>query len=60
MSRVTCYFRCSGGRMGSLYDKVQYIMGNGHLVLPCEQTDTTENITFIQVGWREVKRNRIQ
>ena len=31
-------------------------MGNGHKgILLCEQTDTTENITFLQLRWRVVK-----
>ena len=49
-----------GRARGSMYGEVQCITGDGHLVLPCEQTDTTENITFQQVCWRVVKRNRIQ
>ena len=35
--------------------KVQYIMGNGHMDPPEQngwQTNTTENITFMQLRWR--------
>ena len=37
--------------------EVQCSTGNGHIgPLPfCEQTDTTENITFQQLRWRAVK-----
>ena len=42
---------------GSLYGKVQCIVGNGHGILPppnCEQADMTENITFPQLRWKAV------
>ena len=30
-------------------------MGNGHMGLPCEQTDMTENITFPQLSFTSGK-----
>ena len=38
----------------ALYSEVQCIMGNGHMG-PYGQTDTCENITFIQFRQWEVK-----
>ena len=42
--------------VGALYSEVQCIMGNGHMGhLPGQndrQTDTTENITFLQLHFR--------
>ena len=35
-----------GAGDGSLYGEVQCIMDMGHIMIPCEQTDMTENITF--------------
>ena len=46
----------SGGS-GDMYSEVKCIMDNGHMG-PCslshEQTDTTENITFLQPHWQTV------
>ena len=39
---------------GVLYSEVQCIMDNGHMGSPCEQTDTSGNITFPQLRWRTV------
>ena len=38
---------------GGLYGEVQCIMGNGDMgsPLPRGQTDTTENITLLQLRW---------
>ena len=41
-------------RRGGLYSEVQGIMGNGHMGIPYEQTDASENI-FPQLRWRAVK-----
>ena len=43
-----------GPREGSVYGEVQCIMDKGHMRTPCEQADTTENITFRQLCWRLV------
>ena len=43
---------CLGERIRALYSEVECIMGNGDMGTPCEQTDTTENITFPQIRWR--------
>ena len=46
---------CPGGQArGSLYGEVQCNMANGHIGTPCEETDTTENITFPQLRRRAV------
>ena len=37
----------------SLYDEVQFVMGDGHMGPPWEQT--TEDITFPQLRWWGVK-----
>ena len=45
---------------GSLYIKVQYNMGNGHTAPSPQnrrQTDTCENITFLQFRWTTVIRS---
>ena len=45
----------SGGGAGeALYSELDCIMVNGHMGDPREQTDTSENITFLQVRWRVV------
>ena len=51
---------CAGS---SLYGEVQCFIGNGHmgpsaLAPPPIQTDTTENITFLQLRWRAGKKDR--
>ena len=38
----------------ALYSELDCIMVNGHMGDPREQTDTSENITFLQVRWRVV------
>ena len=46
----------SGGS-GDMYSEVKCIMDNGHMghcSLSHEQTDTTENITFLQPHWQTV------
>ena len=35
----------------TLYSEVQCITGNFHMGTPCEQTDTSEKITFPQLRW---------
>ena len=42
----------------SLYGEVQGIVSNGHMGHPPvdKHTDTTENTTFPQLRWREVKK----
>ena len=51
----------AGLKLVALYSEVQCIIGNGHMRTPpplpwtARQTDTTENITFPQLRWREVK-----
>ena len=44
--RVPCVMSKGAGPGGS-YNEVQCIMDNGHMGTPCEQTDTTDNITFL-------------
>ena len=39
---------------GGAYSEVQCIMDNDHMGSPCEQTDTIENITFLQLCLRTV------
>ena len=49
----------SGGRaeVGSLYNEIQCIMGNGHMrTPPVVDTGATENITFLQLRWRVVMK----
>ena len=61
MSYVQGWGAGAGGAMSdaglgrALYSKVQWIIGNGHMGTPCEQTETSENITFPQLRWRAVK-----
>ena len=49
----------AGGRAGVPFlmssSEVQHIMDNGHTGTPCEQTDTSENITFLQHVLQAVK-----
>ena len=41
-----------GGWEWALYSEVQCIMGNDHMGTPVNrQTDTTKNITFLQLHW---------
>ena len=46
------------GGAGAIHSEVQCIMDNGHIgTTPSpvnRQTDTTENIIFLQLRWREV------
>ena len=43
-------------KVGGLYGEVQCIMGDGHIWDLCEQTDTNENITFLQLCcWAAIK-----
>ena len=39
-------------QQGDLYSEIQSIMGNGYMGIPCEETDTCENITFPQLRWQ--------
>ena len=52
-SLIMSYVREGAGRK-ALYTEVQYIMGNGHMGSPLVSslTDTSENITFLQLRWR--------
>ena len=43
---------------GGVYSEVQCIIGNGHIMGLRLWTDTTENITFLQLCWRAVKRDK--
>ena len=47
-----------GSGRKALYTEVQYIMGNGHMGSPLlnRQTDTSENITFLQIRWQAVTK----
>ena len=46
-----------------MYREFQCIMVNGNMgtpaLFPCEQTDTTENITFPQLRWRAIVNERL-
>ena len=50
-----------GGGLGpgwgeAICSEVQYILGNGHMGNPFKQmTDTSENITFLQLRWLAVR-----
>ena len=49
--------RGMGAKPGALYSEVPCIMGTGHMgTLLDRQTDTTENITFLQLrSWPVIK-----